>query len=69
MARATLNTQKTKLSYQGYEFVVTSTGGMVTAENAVLGKKSRQVGGSPPEAIARMLAAELVSEYLAKGSS
>ena len=65
--RATINTQKIKLTHQGYEFVVTAAGGMVTAENARLGSKSRQVGGSPPEAIARMLASELVSEGVTKG--
>jgi hypothetical protein len=69
MARATINTRKTKLTYQGYEFVVTSAGGMVTAEHPEIGKRSRQVGGSPPEAIARMLAGELVAEYLAKRPS
>ena len=69
MARATINTQKTRLTHQGYEFVVTSAGGMVTAENPELGRRSRQVGGSPPEAIARMLAGELVSEFLAKRPS
>jgi hypothetical protein len=64
--RATINTQKTTLNFQGHEFVVTSAGGMVTAENPQLGRKSRQVGGSPPEAIARMLASELVSEAAVK---